>query len=205
MQTDPHIMDELSKGAFAPIYPVIANQITAKTGIKEGICIDIGAGPASLSIALAKITNLKIYAMDISKESYYLSKKNIKIEGLVNRIIPIVGDVHQLPFADEFSDLIISRGSLPFWKDISTAFKEINRVLKPDASGYIGGGFGSHELKEEISKELMKNTSNNNFYHPPKIDINTLESAVKKAVNDNYIIINDDSGLWVIIKKIIYD
>ncbi len=197
-------MDELSKGAFAPIYPVIADQIIAKTGIKEGICIDIGAGPASLSIALAKITELKIYAMDISKETYNLSNENIKIEGLVNRIIPIVGDVHQLPFANEFADLIISRGSLTFWNDISTAFKEINRVLKPDASGYIGGGFGSHELKEEISKELKNNNPNNkNFYHPPKIDINTLESAVKTAVNDNYIIINDDSGLWVIIKKII--
>ncbi len=202
MKTDPNKMDELSKGAFAPIYPLIACQITEKTGINEGVCIDIGAGPASLSIALAKITDLKIYAMDISMDMYTLSAENIKLEGLNGKIIPIMGDVHHVPFADEFADLIISRGSLPFWKCPLIAFREINRVLKTGGMGYVGGGFGSRELKEKITKQL-KNTQNNdeNFYKPPKIDIDILELAVRKAGIENYTLINDDSGLWVLILK----
>ena len=201
MQTDPNRMDELSKGAFAPVYPLIANQITAKTGINKGVCIDIGAGPASLSIALAQISDLKIYAMDVCKDMCGLSKKNIEAKGLTDRIIPVRGDVHKIPFASEFADIIISRGSLPFWKCKSKAFREINRVLKPNGIGYVGGGFGGRELKEKIARELNNPKNGQAIPRPPKINSDSLELAIEKAHIDNYTVINDDSGLWVLIKK----
>ena len=148
--------DEIVRNVFAPIYPVIAKQIVERTNIKEGICIDLGTGTGALARAIAKITNLKVYALDISKDMLKLTEKYIKEEGLEGKIIPILGDVHNMPFEDNFADLIISRGSMFFWNDKIKAFKEIYRVLKLDGMAYIGGGFGNRELREKIFAEMRR-------------------------------------------------
>ncbi|BDZ70318.1 class I SAM-dependent methyltransferase [Methanobacterium petrolearium] len=187
-------------GAHAPIYPLIANQITEKFKIKTGTAIDVGAGPASLSVAMARITQLKIYAMDISPEMIEIAAASVKKEGLTNRIKIRKGDVHQMPFPDEFADLIFSRGSMFFWKDLPTAFQEIYRVLKPGGAGYIGGGYGSAEVGKKIKKKF-KNKNKKFHKSSPKMNIDTLEKAVTKAKINDYILTNDDSGLWVLFKK----
>lgn len=187
-------------GAHAPIYPLIANQISRKFQIKKGTAIDVGAGPASLSVAMARITQLEIYAMDISPEMIEIAEASVKKEGLKNRIKTRKGDVHQMPFPDEFADLVFSRGSMFFWKDLPTAFKEIYRVLKPGGGGYIGGGYGSAEVRKTVKKRF-KNKGNKSHKSSPKINIDTLEKAVTKARITDYILINDDSGLWVSFKK----
>ncbi len=52
--TDPQEYDKVAKLAFAPIYPYLAQRIKEKFGITEGICVDVGSGPASLAIAMAQ-------------------------------------------------------------------------------------------------------------------------------------------------------
>ncbi len=47
--------DQIAREIFAPIYPVIAEQIVRKTGITAGQCLDVGCG-GYLGMALAKIT-----------------------------------------------------------------------------------------------------------------------------------------------------
>jgi ubiquinone/menaquinone biosynthesis C-methylase UbiE len=197
--------DEIVRNVFAPIYPVIAKQIVERTNIKEGICIDLGTGTGALARAIAKITNLKVYALDISKDMLKLTEKYIKEEGLEGKIIPILGDVHNMPFEDNFADLIISRGSMFFWNDKIKAFKEIYRVLKLDGMAYIGGGFGNRELREKIFAEMRRR--NPNWDNEVKSRMKNhnkelLEDILDKAGIPNYKIIDDDSGLWILIKKV---
>lgn len=203
MKSDPNILDLMVENIYSPTYPLIASQITEKFQINKGICIDVGTGPAPLSIALAKITDLKIYAMDISEEMCQIAEQKINSECLENRIIPIRSNVNKMPFEDGFADLVVSRGSMFFWKDLSSGFEEIYRVLKPSGASYIGGGYGSGMLKEKIKREFKDNRNSGKklYKSPPKIDINTLEKAVNNAGIKNYILINDDSGLWVLFKK----
>jgi len=66
-----------------------------------------------------------------------IAQKSIE-EGLEKRIKTVIGDVHQMPFPDEFADLVFTRGSMFFWKDLPTAFREIYRVLKPVVQGMWG-------------------------------------------------------------------
>ncbi|HOI72136.1 MAG TPA: class I SAM-dependent methyltransferase [Methanobacterium sp.] len=201
MDKDLQTMDSLSiTGVRAPIYPIIAEQIVDELKIREGIAIDVGAGPAALSIAMARITNLEIYAMDISTEILEIAQKSIENEGFNDRIKPILGDVHQIPFQDHFANLIFSRGSMFFWNDLTTAFKEINRVLMPGGFGFIGGGFGSAAVKKKVKKQI-KHQSNRPYENSPKIQVDDLETAVKDVGIHSYTIINDESGLWVIFKK----
>ena len=199
MKTDPEEMDKRSKTIFRDVYPQIADQILRRCGIKDGICIDIGSGPGSLAIAISKLTDLNIYSLDMEEEMNQIAKKNIMDEELHHRIFPVNGDVHELPFPDDFADLIISRGSLFFWEDKKTSFKEIYRVLKPEGWGYIGGGFGSKTLKNKIRQSV--NNSKTNHMNIPKISITGLELILNNVPLKNYQILNDNSGLWILFKK----
>ena len=199
MKTDPERMDKLSKTKFKDIYPLIASQIIERCGVKDGICIDIGSGPGALAVALAKITDLNIYSADISARMNEIARKNIIKELLHHRIFPVKGDVHQLPFCDDFADLIVSRGSMFFWKDKEESFKEIYRVLKPEGWAYIGGGFGSCELKNKIKQSIS--TGRTDHITIPKVDITTLKLILNRTSIEDYQIINDGSGLWILFKK----
>ena len=199
MKTDPKRMDETSRTSFKEVYPLISHQIIGRCGIKEGICIDIGSGPGALAIAISKVTDLNIYSLDIEEEMNKIAKKNIIDEKLHRRIFPVNGNVHKLPFTDDFADLIISRGSMFFWEDKETSFKEIYRVLKPGGWAYIGGGFGSKTLKNKIKQST--NNSRKEHNNIPKISIKKLELTLNNSPIKNYQILNDNSGLWVLFKK----
>lgn len=200
MERNSQITDSLTLNQpHAPVYPLIASQITNKFQIMKGVAIEVGSGPASLSIAMARITELKIYAMDISPEMYKIAGKNIAKCGFKDRILPMLADVHQMPFPDNYAHLIFSRGSMFFWKDLASALKKIYAVLKPGGASYIGGGFGNETTKKLVKKTFKKQEEN--YESPPKIDIATLEIAVQKAEINNYQLLDDESGLWVLFEK----
>ena len=86
-----------------------------------------------------------------------------------------------------------------FWKDLASALKKIYAVLKPGGASYIGGGFGNETTKKLVKKTFKKQEEN--YESPPKIDIATLEIAVQKAEINNYQLLDDESGLWVLFEK----
>jgi len=144
--------DKIAKEVFAPIYPYLAQQVKEAYKMSTGVAVDAGSGPGYWSIELAKITDLHVYAMDLDPEAVKIVRRNIKNAGLEGRVEAIEGNVQKMPFADGFADLVISRGSYPFWKDKVAAFKEIQRILKPGGAAYIGGGLGSLIPDEERTK-----------------------------------------------------
>ena len=197
-------MDKLCKNTLN-IYTNISCDILELSSINNGICIDIGTGPAFLAIEIAKNSDLEIYATDISSEMLRIARENIKKEKLENRITPLVADVHNLPFENNFADLIVSRGSMFFWKDMITAFNEIDRTLKKGGFAYIGGGYGNSGL-DKIHKKYrrsLKQTDNNikEIKKPPKISTNKLNDCLNSTNILNYKIINDKTGLWIHIHK----
>ena len=40
--------EQTMKGLFRKVYPLIAGQMIARTGIRRGVCIDLGGGPGML-------------------------------------------------------------------------------------------------------------------------------------------------------------
>ena len=85
-------MDEIAKTLFAPVYPVIAENIIRRFGISSGTCVDIGSGPASLAIAVARQSNLSVIALDYSDGMHEAASRNINEAGLAERIRPLCGD-----------------------------------------------------------------------------------------------------------------
>lgn len=196
--------EKIVKGAFAPIYPVIAKQIVDKCQITRGNCIDVGCGSGPLSIMLAKITDLDIYAMDVLTKAIELLKDKIETEDLSKKIKPMLNDAESMPFDDGFADLVVSRGSMFFWNDKTKVFKEIYRVLKPNGMAYIGGGFGTAELFEEVKKKMEEIDTQWNENRKKKFendDALKIKKILKEAKIPIHEIIDEDFGYWIILKK----
>jgi ubiquinone/menaquinone biosynthesis C-methylase UbiE len=189
---------------FAPIYPVMARQIDERCGVKEGLCIDIGSGAGHLAIALAKATSLRVCAMDFSGPILAIARENIAREGLAERVRPVAGDVHRMPFREGTASLIVSRGSMRFWRNKPAALREVRRVLKTGGMGYVGGGAGNAELSEEIGRKMAEREPERQtrpFKRSGQRDARRWSEIMKKAGYSRYEIICDDSGFWVFFEK----
>ena len=149
-------MDRIAKTAFAPVYPVIAEQILDRCGISRGRCLDVGSGPGSLGIALARASDLAVTLLDSSPEMLAVAEGNIREAGLSGRLSLLRGDVHAIPLPAGSVDLVVSRGSVFFWEDLPRAFSEIYRVLAPGGKTYVGGGFGTAELRDAVLAAMAK-------------------------------------------------
>ncbi len=193
-------MDEIVKTVFAPIYPVIARQITSAHGIAAGTCIDLGAGPGALCIALAEITDLRLYAVDKSPHSHAIALENIRDAGLENRITPVQSDIADMPFEKNFADLMVSRGSIFFWEDLEGAFREIYRVLKPGGRTHIGGGFGTPELKQRIFEQMAQKDDGfeerSRQRRGPE-NMKRIRAALDKTLPGLYEMEQSDTGFWI--------
>ena len=195
---------DIACNIFKPIFPVIAGQIVEHCKIREGLCIDVGAGPANLAIALARITDLHVYAMDFSWHIGRIAEAHIEKHGLCARIQSVTGDVHRMPFRSETVSMIASRGSMRFWRNKPAAFREFHRVLKPGGKAYVGGGMGSSKLGDEIAKEMAKRDpkwSMRPKMRTRKRDSARLAEAMRKAGFTEYEIIDDDTGFWLCMEK----
>ncbi len=185
---------------FAPIYPVIAEQILTSCNIHAGNALDIGCGPGHLATALAMKSDMVVQAMDISPDMIKICGERIDETGLCGRVIPVHGDVSAIPFDSGSFDLVVSRGSWFFWEDLPKGLSEAYRVLRPGGIAFIGGGFGNSALKREIVAAMKEKDPG--FEEGMKERIQSMPPervavALHSVGISNYTIINDETGYWV--------
>jgi ubiquinone/menaquinone biosynthesis C-methylase UbiE len=145
--------DSVARTLHQPMYDYYAHKIKDTTGITKGLCLDVGSGGGYLGLSLAKITELDFIFLDISQKALDKAVKNIEEDALQTRAETLLADVHRIPLKDHSVELVVSRGSIPFWKDPQKALGEIYRVLKKGGKAYVGGGKGSPEILEQINKK----------------------------------------------------
>jgi len=200
---DPKSFDRIVREVFAPIYPVIAEQILAKCSTTKGRCLDAGCGTGALGRAMAQICDMEMIFFDKSSEMLDLAKGYAKSEGIAHKSSFMEGDIHDTKLKDDSIDLVISRGSSPFWEDWHKAYGEILRVLKRGGSAYIGGGFGTKELKESITAQMSQNNPQwrDSFKDRIVSERQELPQILQSLNPSSYTIIDDDSGWWVYMQK----
>ncbi|WP_054848432.1 methyltransferase domain-containing protein [Methanoculleus chikugoensis] len=194
----------VAREVFAPIYPpVVAEQALAWSGIRDGIALDLGSGPGLLSVALAEKSNLSVVALDADPAMSRIARTTAA--GSAGRVIPVTGDVHCMPIRDNTVSLIVSRGSIYFWEDRPRAFLEIERVLRPGGVAYVGGSFGTPELRETIFNEMRRRNPNwdsdvarrSGQATPETLRKELAESGVAHARLRE----EEEGGMWVEIRK----
>jgi ubiquinone/menaquinone biosynthesis C-methylase UbiE len=195
--------ENIMKGLFRKVYPLIAHQIIEHTGIYTGHCIDVGGGPGMLGISIAEITNLNIIIYDLLPECIEEARRNVVERNLLHRISTKQGKAEKMDFPDNSIDLIISRGSIFFWEDQKKGILEIYRILRPGGWAYIGGGMGSAELLLEVQMErskhpkLYEKNDTKRIPNPP----GHFENILTECQIPNATVNNSMAGTWLIFKK----
>jgi ubiquinone/menaquinone biosynthesis C-methylase UbiE len=192
--------NEIAQTIFFPIYPVIAHQILKKADIDTGQCLDIGSGPGHLAIALATLSDLTVFALDNAEPMCRIAEANVVKYRLEQRVRPVSGDVQKIPFGNESMDLVVSRGSFFFWKNLTRGFAECMRVLRPGGMAYIGGGFGNARLRDEIAVQMRERDpaweeKRRGWY--TNCSPHIVRSALAAAGIFEYDLEQDDSGYWI--------
>jgi ubiquinone/menaquinone biosynthesis C-methylase UbiE len=208
MEIDAAQYDRIARTVFAPVYPLIADQIIARTGVTRGVCLDIGCGGGHLGTALGRFTQLFVYFFDASPEMLAIANRTIMENGLGSRAGLLQGDVAAIPLPEASVDLAVSRGSIFFWEALAPAFAEIHRVLAPGGWAYVGGGFGTRELQAAIVEQMAaRNQGNHQFRDRVGHNLGTetrarFETELRRAGIATYTIIQGDGlGLWVVMRK----
>jgi ubiquinone/menaquinone biosynthesis C-methylase UbiE len=151
-------MLSIARTTLKDVYPTIAGQSLSRFGRRSGVFLDIGGGPGSLAVAMARMSEFSVITLDISPEMTRLAWKTAADANLAGRIRAIVGSVEKMPIESGSIDLAMSRGSSFAWEDKPTAFAEIKRVLAPGGKAFIGVGciFGTREIRERAVAEFLK-------------------------------------------------
>jgi ubiquinone/menaquinone biosynthesis C-methylase UbiE len=204
MKKNAENFDTISRTVFAPIYPVIAEDILERTQVREGLCVDIGAGTGRLGLAVAdKNSDIDVILYDMSEEMLEIAEFDIPPQHY-DRCSTMVGDVERFLFKDNTLSLAVSRGSVFFWENKVQGFNEIYRALKPGGWAYIGGGFGNVYLLQSIVETMRRvrpkwdqvrqerlRTYNKDFF----------ERMMADTIVPNYEVNSEEAGIWVVFQK----
>lgn len=204
MSSEAEKFDRMVQEVFAPVFPVIARDFLKKSGITEGTCLDIGCGTGYMGLAMAEASDLEVTLLDCDPEMLGIARRNCSQRQLDNQVKLMEADVHDIPFEDESIQLVVSRGSVFFWQDQPKAFREIYRILAPGGTAFIGGGFGTPELKGQIDDEMQK--INPDWLEHLRGRIGPEAPAIFHAVLTEsgiprFEIDHGPVGMWVVIRK----
>ncbi len=94
--------------------------------------LDVAAGSGDPALSIARrVTEGRVVALDSSRSSLLLAKRQGDEMGLESKLRFVHGDAHQLPFSGRCFDRITCRCGIMFFADVDMVLKEIFRVLKP--------------------------------------------------------------------------
>lgn len=122
--------------------------------IKQGdTVIDLGSGAGNdcfVARAMAGESG-RIIGLDMTEEMIEKARKNAERLGYEN-VEFILGDIENIPIADNTADVIVSNCVLNLVPDKKKAFKEILRVLKPGAHLSVSDVVLKGQLPEKLKQ-----------------------------------------------------
>lgn len=100
-----------------------------KIGITGKKILDFGCGDGRYGIELIKLGASELKGIDLSKKMIQLANKSKEKENFSN-IEFLVADGNNIPFEDQYFDIVIANFVLVHFLELDKPFKEIFRVLK---------------------------------------------------------------------------
>jgi len=198
-QQEAEAYNRVALGPNAPMYAYYAERILASTGISQGVCLDAGCGGGYLGLALAARTSLDFIFLDDSASMIRHAEKNLADQGMAHRARTLHAQVQEIPLVSASVDLVVSRGSVPFWSDLPLAFAEIQRVLRSGGMAYIGGGLGPPELRVHTAKAIqhLEPSWFNHSQPRTRRDHQDYEAGLEAAGIPDYTVSRSEVGTWI--------
>jgi ubiquinone/menaquinone biosynthesis C-methylase UbiE len=137
-----------SRSQLPDHYPFVAADLLAYCRPQPGIWVDLGSGSGGVALALAVAEDTKgskstLVLVDPNADALSEGLRSARAKGLGNRVVAVIGTAEKIPLPSDSADLVVSRGSIFFWRDPVKGVQEVYRVLRPGGKAMIGGGVGS--------------------------------------------------------------
>jgi SAM-dependent methyltransferase len=123
---------------------------------------------------------------------------------MIDRVSGVLGDAQDLPFRDEYADLVVSRGSIFFWPDQLAGVKEAYRILKPGGVAYIGGGFSrilDPAIRTPLAEAKVRQTKQGAIEGWRPIEPDLVDRAKAAGIEDISLEPEPIAGWWLTIRK----
>lgn len=98
---------------------------------KPTTILDIATGTGDLAILFAKTSATQIIGLDISQGMLDIGKKKIEAQKLDTKIQMVLGDGENIPYADNYFDVITVAYGVRNFEHLEKGLSEILRTLKP--------------------------------------------------------------------------
>jgi ubiquinone/menaquinone biosynthesis C-methylase UbiE len=144
---------------------------------REGMDIlDAGIGTGFLTINLLREAPvpLSITGLDFSPGMLSGLKSNLDKYGFEGRVRPHLGDMRQMPFADETFDFVMTSEAMEYLPDVWDGISECARVLRP------GGKFLFIATKNSLMGKLIAATWKNKVLDPAHIEDNMTRAGIAR-------------------------
>jgi ubiquinone/menaquinone biosynthesis C-methylase UbiE len=115
-------------------FKALAQRVAAQLPPRSRV-LEVAPGPGYFAIELAKIGNLRIKGLDISKTFIEIARANAAQAGV--RVDFREGNASAMPFADETFDFLLCRAAFKNFSEPGRALEEMYRVLKPGGQAMI--------------------------------------------------------------------
>jgi demethylmenaquinone methyltransferase/2-methoxy-6-polyprenyl-1,4-benzoquinol methylase len=118
----------ISFGTDAKWKQKILKMVAAK---QPSTVLDIATGTGDLAILFAKTSATEIIGLDISQGMLDIGKKKIEAQKLDTKIQMVLGDGENIPYADNYFDVITVAYGVRNFENLEKGLSEILRTLKP--------------------------------------------------------------------------
>lgn len=120
-----HVLDSPERRKMMPAEPLLSSAAVTE----QDVIVDLGAGTGYFSIPAAKVTNQSVYALDVEPKMLESLKEKVQ-EQNVGNVIPMTGEIEDIPLQDGTADLVIASLVLHSVTPVSAGLQEIHRIMK---------------------------------------------------------------------------
>ncbi len=147
MTNSKSIGDIYSQEKVGVYYKMIGKNIEAKSeddkyllgilpnNLEGKSVLDIGCGNGRYSELFCKLGAVKVIGLDLSQEMISEARRK-KVENNLRQLELIKGDINNMPFTAPKFDLVFSRFSFMYGKDLDSIIAKIERILKDNGEVY---------------------------------------------------------------------
>ena len=138
---EPEVMDSWEEAVeydamdFTEVNTAFAERaITLEPPILAKV-LDAGTGTARIPVLLCQMRpHWQVFGTDLAKNMLKIGSQHVEQAGLQQQIVLELVDAKQLPYKDEYFEMVVSNSLVHHLPDPLPFFREVSRVLKPNGA-----------------------------------------------------------------------